>query len=79
MRQSTSRFHRVAGILIVVTCLLSSGCAVAGAGVGAALGARADRHHPARGAFFGATIGAITGLFFDGFHHSHRHDSWCDD
>ncbi len=80
---SATKVSHVLSVLIISVCLLSSGCAVAGAGVGAAIGAHADRHHPARGAFFGATVGALTGSFLDGLrfsshHHDRRHHS-CDD
>lgn len=40
---------------------------------GAALGASADRHDPARGAFIGATAGPFTALLFDNPHHSARY------
>ncbi len=73
MTQSTPKVLHVLSILVIAVCLLSTGCAVVGAGIGAALGANADRHHPARGAFIGATAGAMTGLLFDGLHYSARH------
>ncbi len=66
MTQSTPKVLHVLSILVIAVCLLSAGCAVVGAGVGAALGAQADPHHPARGAFIGAAAGAVTGLLFDG-------------
>ena len=73
MTQSTPKVLHVLSILVIAVCLLSAGCAVVGAGVGAALGAKADRHHPARGAFIGATAGALTGWLLDGLDHSVRY------
>ena len=80
-----SKVFRILSILIIAVFLLSTGCAVVGAGVGAVLGANADPYHPARGAFIGATAGAMTGFLFDELHHSdhdhivdERHHSSCE-
>ena len=55
------------------TLLVSSGCAIVGAGIGAVAGASMDYSHPGRGAFFGAVIGGLTGAAIEADHHRHRH------
>jgi hypothetical protein len=55
------------------TLLISSGCAVVGAGIGAVAGASMDYAHPGRGALFGAVTGGITGAAIESDHHRYHH------
>jgi hypothetical protein len=63
---TTSAISRVAAVCGLASVLFaSSGCALAGAGLGAVLGASVDHRHPGRGALVGATIGAVAGATVD--------------
>ena len=55
------------------TLLVSSGCTLVGAGVGAAAGASLTPYHPQQGAFFGAILGALTGAAIDSDRHHYNH------